>query len=89
MGDLEWRGSEHLAGREVALSGSVQIGAVYPPFAEATRWRWRMWLNGKSVAANGMADDSDAAKKHVQWHWAEFLHRAGLSPHHSIDRSGG
>ena len=77
---LVWQTSEHLVGREVALSGKVQVGGVYPPFAEATTWRWRMWMNGKSVAANGSAESSAAAKKHVEWHWAEFMHRAGLTP---------
>lgn len=69
-------------GRRVALSGQIEVGAVFAPFPEG-KWRWRLFVGGTTAASahagvNGTAKTELAAKMEVDRHWCDFLVRAGL-----------
>ena len=75
---LTWLPPRSPVDRRLAISGDVEIGAVFPPIGEAKKWCWRFWLNGKSIANDGTSADEASAKKTLETAWAEFLHRAKL-----------
>ncbi len=66
------------AGRIVARSGSVEIGAIFPPGDGGRVWRWRLWTNGKSWPSEGHFASEAGAKQGLGDAWAAFLARAGL-----------
>lgn len=65
-------------GRHLAVSGSVEIGAVFPPLGSDKGWRWRLWV-GSAICPKCGADKTElAAKTALDREWADFLRRAGL-----------
>lgn len=70
-----WR-QEYEGGRIVAMSGMVDIGAVFPPVG-GLPWRWRLWLRHPS-AIDGKAKTELAAKNALLDAWAAFLIAADL-----------
>lgn len=70
-----WRES-YDGGRIVAVSGMVEIGAVFPPGGDGP-WRWRLWLR-HPCAIDGNAKTELAAKNALLDAWAAFLIAADL-----------
>lgn len=70
-----WR-QAYEGGRIVAVSGMVEIGAVFTP-TNAEPWRWRLWLRHPS-AIEGKAKTELAAKNALLDAWAAFLIAADL-----------
>lgn len=75
--ELQWRDEVY---RQLAKSGSVDIGAVYPPRAPGRLWRWRVWVTESGTAANGTELREDAARRRVGERFQGFLTAAGLAP---------
>lgn len=74
---LIWRDEIY---RQLAKSGSVDIGAIYPPRAPGRLWRWRIWVTGSGTAATGTELREDAARRRVEERFQGFLAAAGLAP---------
>lgn len=74
---LIWRDEIY---RQLAKSGSVDIGAIYPPRAPGRLWRWRIWVTGSGTAATGTELRDDAARRRVEERFQGFLAAAGLAP---------
>ena len=69
-------------GRILARSGSLDVGAVFPPCGKDQHrypWVWRLWLNGATVAKEGRAKSELAAKNALLVGWRDFLTRAALT----------
>lgn len=76
---VKWRPPEYEGDRRLALAGTVEIGAVFPPCGGG-RWRWRLWIVGTaSGVAHGEAVSELGAKTALDRAWAGFLTRANLS----------
>ena len=67
-------------GRHCLLSGSVTMGAVFPPAKSGGKWRWTLFQFGANPARNGEAKDEAAAKGHLMAALAMTLAHAGLRP---------
>ena len=65
-------------GRMCLLSGSVTVGAVFPPAQAGGLWRWVVWVTPVAFAGNGEARTEQAAKNAALAHWRDFLAAAGL-----------
>ncbi|MBB2698940.1 UNVERIFIED_ORG: hypothetical protein GGI66_003617 [Rhizobium esperanzae] len=74
---LQWRDETY---RWLAKSGSVDVGAVYPPPALARLWRWRVWVTESGTSATGTELREDAARRRVEERFQGFLAAAGLAP---------
>ncbi|MGO8093204.1 hypothetical protein [Rhizobium leguminosarum] len=75
--DLQWRDEIY---RQLAKSGSVDVGAIYPPRAPGRLWRWCIWVTGSGTAAKGTELREDAARRRVEERFQGFLAAAGLAP---------
>jgi len=75
MFELVWQPS-----RLVYLSGAASVGAVFAPAHPSGKWRWRLWVNGRSSPDEGKADNQDKAREAVERRFAAFLERAALTP---------
>lgn len=77
---IRWRAPAYDGDRRVAISGHIEVGAVFAPqyFADG-KWHWRLWLNGSVVATEGNAATELGAKTDLDRAWASFLMRANLS----------
>lgn len=81
---LRWRAADYEGGRRVAISGQIEVGAVFPPHPDGGKWGWRLFVGGGSGAAlshigvNGTAKTELAAKMAVDAEWTKFLAAAGL-----------
>lgn len=75
---IRWLPPSYEAGRRVAVSGTIEVGAVFPPIGSEKQWRWRMWAGGGPVAKEGKAPTELGAKTALDSAWAGFLNRAGL-----------
>ena len=78
---ITWRPEHH---RLVAVSGQIDIGAVFPDLAGGKRWRWRCFVGGSTatLAASGVGKverTEAAAKAAVEDAWRDFVEKAGLS----------
>jgi len=73
---MKWQQTSE-GGRIVAVSGLVEVGAVFPP-AGGGHWRWRLWLRHPSPI-EGKAKTELAAKTALLDAWAAFLISADLS----------
>lgn len=50
--------ADYPAGRLLLRSGTVDVGAVFPPQGlprDHLPWTWRLWLNGSTVHTDGRA----------------------------------
>lgn len=79
---LRWKPAEWPGGRIVALSGRIEVGAIFSPF-DGGKWRWRLFYGGSGAASfavgvNGTAKTELAAKTALDAAWCEFLAAAGL-----------
>ncbi|WP_326883208.1 hypothetical protein U8P73_14975 [Rhizobium beringeri] len=74
---LRWRDEIY---RQLAKSGSVDIGAVYPPRAPGRLWRWRVWVTESGTKADGTELREDAARRRVEERFQDFLAATGLAP---------
>lgn len=64
--------------RRVAMSGSLEVGAVFPPIPPAEKsWRWQVFLKPSSF---GKARSELAAKNIIETWWADWLRAAELEP---------
>jgi hypothetical protein len=70
-----WR-SAYEGGRIIAMSGLVEIGAVFPPVVGG-KYRWRLWLRHPSPI-EGTAATELGAKTAMLDAWAAFLISADL-----------
>ncbi|MCA0421887.1 MAG: hypothetical protein LCH61_00955 [Proteobacteria bacterium] len=73
--------SDYLRGRILLRSGTVDVGAVFPPAGlprDRLPWTWRLWLNGKTCATDGRAKTELAAKNALLAAWRDFIARVGL-----------
>lgn len=75
---IHWKAPQCPAGRRLAVSDQMVIGAVFPPAGKEIHWRWRFWLNGTSRPTGGKSTCEVEAKKCLEWAWLQFLHSAGL-----------
>ncbi|AID18402.1 hypothetical protein PPF1_89 [Rhizobium phage vB_RleM_PPF1] len=75
--ELQWRDEIY---RQLAKSGSVDIGAIYPPREPGRLWRWRVWVTESGTAAKGTELREDAARRRVEERFQGFLAAAGLAP---------
>lgn len=75
---IRWRAPSYDGDRRVAVAGTVEVGAVFPPVGPKAKWRWRMWAAGGPIAKEGAAPTELAAKTALDSAWAGFLNRAGL-----------
>lgn len=80
---IRWRAPSYDGDRRLALSGRVEIGAVFPPHPGGGHWRWRLFVGGGAAALsfagiNGEARTELAAKNALAWAWGDFLIRADL-----------
>lgn len=73
---IRWRAPSYEGGRRVAIAGTVEVGAVFPPVG-SDRWTWRMWIGG-NWPKEGKERTELAAKTALDSAWAGFLNRAGL-----------
>ncbi len=67
--------------RITAHSGSIIVGAVFPPIGERQHrlpWAWRLWVNGSTIATEGGAKTEAAARAALRVAWQDFIARAGL-----------
>ena len=67
-------------GRHCLLSGSVTMGAIFPPPRTGEKWRWRLFAFGANHAREGEAKDESTAKRHLTAALALTLAEAGLTP---------
>jgi hypothetical protein len=67
-------------GRICLLSGSVTMGAVFPPVTTRQPWRWRLFQFGANPPRDGEAKDAATAKGHLLSALALTLAEAGLAP---------
>lgn len=65
-------------GRMLLVSGSVTVGAVYPPPPAGGLWRWVVWAPPAEFADRGAASSETAAKHAVLARWRDFLAAAQL-----------
>lgn len=70
-----WR-TAYEGGRIVAVSGLIEIGAVFPPLGGG-KWKWRLWLRHPSPI-EGSAPTELGAKTALLDAWAAFLVSADL-----------
>lgn len=77
-GMICWREPSYDGDRRVALAGTVEVGAVFPPVGSIKSWRWRMWAGGGPVPKEGIAPSELGAKTALDAAWAGFLNRARL-----------
>lgn len=73
--------SDYPAGRILLRSGTVDVGAVFPPVGQPRDrlpWVWRLWVNGKTCATDGRAKTEQAAKNALLAAWRDFIARIGL-----------
>lgn len=75
---IQWRAPSYENGRRVAVSGTVEIGAVFPPVGADRNWRWRMWALGGPVCKEGKEPTELGAKVALDRAWAGLLNRARL-----------
>lgn len=68
----------HPDARQLLMSGSVPVGALYPPPGEGGAWRWRMWQLGRSWPIEGFAKTEEAARRSLLTAWQKFLTDAEL-----------
>ena len=67
-------------GRHCLLSGSVTMGAIFPPPRAGGKWRWLLLSFGANHAREGNAKDETTAKGHLLSALALTLAEAGLIP---------
>lgn len=65
-------------GRMCLLSGSVTVGAIFPPPDGKGDWHWRMWAAYERHRGYGTAKSEQAAKNALLAHWRDFLAAAQL-----------
>ncbi|WP_146201490.1 hypothetical protein [Pseudaminobacter salicylatoxidans] len=76
---IKWRTPSYDGDRRVAVSGHIDVGAVFPPLGLEHKWRWRLWVNGKVCATTGQEPTELAAKIALDRAWASFLMLASLT----------
>lgn len=64
-------------GRHCLLSGSLTVGAVFPPAGPDDRWHWRLWVLPE-IPRTGRARTEAAAKAALLLRWEAFLEDAAL-----------
>jgi hypothetical protein len=72
---------EFPGGRITLYSGSIPVGAAFPPTGENQHrlpWVWRLWVNGSTCATEGAAKTEFAAKDALLCAWCAFLTKAAL-----------
>jgi hypothetical protein len=74
---VTWTKAASESDRRVAVSGALEIGAVFPPIG-ASRWRWRFFL-GSVAGPEGEARTELAARNALLTVWATWLARAELT----------
>ena len=82
----------YLGGRICLLSGSVTVGAVYPPVGSnpgRNQWEWVLFQFGANPIRRGHASDEATAKGHLLSALAITLAEAGLAPIPVDDSAGG
>lgn len=76
---ITWRAENH---RTVCVSGSVDIGAVFPPQCPTSgshrKWRWRLWISDAPIARTGICSTEADARAQLVKAWTELLKRAGV-----------
>jgi hypothetical protein len=75
---LTWRAPSYPADRRLALTGQVEVGAVFPT-SQSDRWDWRFWLGHTAAAPHGTAKTEGLAKAEVAFRFQRFLERAELA----------
>lgn len=68
-------------GRHCLLSGSVTVGAAFPPAVAGDDWVWRQWVHGGTATPEGRAKSEQAAKAALLARFRDFLRAAGLEVH--------
>jgi hypothetical protein len=82
----------YLGGRICLLSGSVTMGAVFPPVGSnpgRNPWEWMLFQFGANPVRKGHAPDEATAKGHLLSALALTLAEAGLAPIPVDDSAGG
>ncbi|MDI3335899.1 hypothetical protein QKW60_05740 [Defluviimonas aestuarii] len=74
---LYFEAPSYAGGRHLLKSGSVNVGAVFPP-ARGAQWEWRLFLTELGPAASGHAPSEQAAKNALIGRFRDFLRAADL-----------
>ena len=75
---LRFAAPDYPGGRHCLKSGSVTLGAVFPPAVKGDDWVWRLWVSGETSAPNGRAKSEQAAKNAILARFRDFLRKAEL-----------
>lgn len=67
-------------GRMCLLSGTVTMGAVFPPAGPEDKWAWRLFAFGAHPSRTGTAKSEAKAKDALLDALANRLAEAGLRP---------
>jgi hypothetical protein len=77
--------ADYPGGRILLRSGSVDVGAVFPPLGDPGTarqnfaWVWRLWRAHTTGAIEGRAKTELAARSALLSAWRETLHRMALT----------
>ncbi len=63
--------------RRLAMCGSVEVGAVFPPCGAMTKWRWTLWIAEAAGTCHRARSEAEA-KAALQAAWAQWMAKAGL-----------
>lgn len=69
---------EYPGGRIVAHSGSLHVGAVFPPIKPGDPWSWRMWFGMHHAPKQGACSTCLGAKNAVRMAFLNILEIAKL-----------
>jgi hypothetical protein len=73
--------SDYPGGRILLRSGSVDVGAVFPPWGKGQHrfpWVWRLWKSDTTTPREGRAKTELAARTALLGAWRDTLARMGL-----------
>jgi hypothetical protein len=73
--------SDYPGGRILLRSGSVDVGAVFPPWGNDQHrhpWVWRLWKTDTTTAREGRAKSELAARNAILGAWRDALARMEL-----------
>jgi hypothetical protein len=72
---------QYAGGRMVAVSGVVEVGAVYPPVKNGDPWVWRLWFGYNHMPKQGARPTCLGAKNALRAQFLDLLKSANLEEH--------
>ena len=78
---IRFAAPEYEGGRHRLMSGTVTVGAVFPPVGTPPgKWAWRIFALGQQPAIDGQSKDETHAKDAALKAFTDFLKGAHLVP---------